>query len=304
MIPFNIITGFLGSGKTTFLKNLLQANRNKKIAIIQNEFAPTGVDGKELKLLAPDIKLVEINNGSVFCMCQLSSFTETVSKLTQNYHLEEIYLETSGLADPVNVAEVLTSGSLSKSVFLNKVFTVVDGNNFFRGLNMIERFRHQIMVADEIIINKADLISDTPDAIVAEIKKINPYANHHLTSYCKLDPSIFNLNFVVDNHKLRNNLPEAGGRPDSIQTAVVKTHKKISLDNLIRFIKNNKDDCPRIKGIVNLEHGSCIVFHSVFNDYNISDLPIYSGPTEIIAFGKNITPKELKKHFETFASSN
>ncbi len=304
MIPFNIITGFLGSGKTTFLKNLLKANRNKKIAIIQNEFAPSGVDGKELKLLEPNIKLVEINNGSVFCMCQLSNFTETVTQLTQSYHLEEIYLETSGLADPINVAEVLTAGPLSQSVFLNKVFTIVDGNNFFKGLNMIERFRHQIMVADEIIINKTDLIIDSPEPIIAEIKKINPYANHHLTTFCELDPAIFSLNFVLDKNKLNGDLPEAGGRPKSINTAVIKTHKKISLDNLVCFIKSNQQNYPRFKGIINLEHGSCIVFHSVFNDYNISDLPIYKGPSEIIAFGEKVTPKELKTRFESFANKN
>ena len=76
IIPFYLITGFLGSGKTTLLKYLLNhVGSRYRIAVIQNEFAPTGMDGMELKRESPDFKLLEINNGSVFCVCQLGKST-------------------------------------------------------------------------------------------------------------------------------------------------------------------------------------------------------------------------------------
>ena len=67
-IPFHIISGFLGSGKTTFLKRIIDKYAGEyKIGIIQNEFAPANIDGAELKKSGKDFQLLEINNGSAFC---------------------------------------------------------------------------------------------------------------------------------------------------------------------------------------------------------------------------------------------
>ena len=108
MIPFYIVTGWLGSGKTTLLKNILSKYGNKtRIAVIQNEFAPTGVDGKELKDTGQPFELIEVNNGSVFCVCQLDNFTEALDKLALDYNPDVIFLESSGLADPISIAEIL-----------------------------------------------------------------------------------------------------------------------------------------------------------------------------------------------------
>jgi G3E family GTPase len=85
-IPFFLVTGFLGSGKTTFLKSALEKLPKKKVAIIQNEFAPASIDGTELKRQDGNYKTLEINNGSVFCVC-LSKKTirmKGFAKLTNN----------------------------------------------------------------------------------------------------------------------------------------------------------------------------------------------------------------------------
>lgn len=110
MTPFYIVTGWLGSGKTTLLKKILTKFGNtKRIAVIQNEFAPSGVDGHELKNTGKPFQLIEINNGSVFCVCQLDNFMGVLEKLTNEYKPEAIYLESSGLADPISIAEILQS---------------------------------------------------------------------------------------------------------------------------------------------------------------------------------------------------
>ena len=71
-IPFHIISGFLGSGKTTFLKRVIAKYGGQvNVGIIQNEFAPSNIDGAELRKSGNDFHLLEINNGSVFCVCLL-----------------------------------------------------------------------------------------------------------------------------------------------------------------------------------------------------------------------------------------
>ena len=107
-----LISGFLGSGKTTLLKNLLSLHKGKRIAVIQNEFAPSGVDGKELQLTDTSFKLVEINNGSVFCVCLLSNFIENITKLITEYNPEIIYLEASGISDPISICELLNNEAI------------------------------------------------------------------------------------------------------------------------------------------------------------------------------------------------
>jgi len=81
-IPTYLITGFLGSGKTTFIKHVIEYYNNKeRIAVMQNEFAPANYDGTELKrLTTKHFDLLEINNGSAFCVCLLSTFLSSLKK--------------------------------------------------------------------------------------------------------------------------------------------------------------------------------------------------------------------------------
>ena len=75
-IPLHIISGFLGSGKTTLLKNILEKYSDTiKIGVVQNEFAPANIDGIALKKTGKNFNLLEIKNGSVFCVCLLSTFS-------------------------------------------------------------------------------------------------------------------------------------------------------------------------------------------------------------------------------------
>lgn len=301
MIPFYLITGFLGSGKTTLLKNILKEVGNKKrVAVIQNEFASTGIDGAELKRESPGFKLVEVNNGSVFCVCQLTNFVNSVEQLIEAYQPEVILLETSGLADPINIAELLQTESLALKVTLHKVITVVDAENFFRGLNKLTRFKHQLMISDLVLINKIDLNAEAFDPISESIKEINPFAQIAQTSYCKVNSKLLWNESTLNADRYLGQKSE--GRPD-IQAIVLRTHTPISVDALKDFLKDMSKLTLRIKGFVNMKEGGVKAFHSVFEQTEIKDIQDYSGPTEIIAFGEGISPRFLKSKFEEFANS-
>ena len=257
MTEFNLITGFLGSGKTTLLSNLLsELSAHKRIAVIQNEFAPSGIDGKELKQKNQSFKLVEINNGSVFCVCQLSNFVASMQKLIHDYQPEIIFLEASGLADPISVIELLQTNELKNIVRLDKIISLVDGANFFKGLNSLVRFKHQIMVADKLIINKIDLINGSEGDIKEHLKQLNPYAEIIPATFGQVE-----WNSLVANEHISNKAAQqykgqqSAGRPE-IKACVFRTHDKLTEDQLKLFIAEMKQQCTRIKGYLNLSGSS------------------------------------------------
>ena len=299
-IPFYIVTGWLGSGKTTLLKNILNGYGDKtRIAIIQNEFAPTGMDGKELKNTGQPFQLLEINNGSVFCVCQLDNFKTLLEKLSSDYNPEVIFLESSGLADPISIAEILEAPEVVGKITLQKIYTVIDAVNFDRTFQMMTRFKHQVMVADKLIINKTDFPDINTDLIEEKIKAWNPFAEIVKTSYCKIG---LNDLFEVNNSDVNRKLPvgKSGGRPD-MGISLLRLHEKISNENLVKFIDSIKSECQRIKGFVNTDKDETIAVQAVYDHVEFKHMNRYDGRTELIIFSDRFSPRELTKKFKSMA---
>ena len=304
MIPFYIVTGWLGSGKTTLLKNILEKHGDKtRIAVIQNEFAPTGVDGKELQNSGQPFELIEVNNGSVFCVCQLSNFTEALEKLASDYKPDVIFLESSGLADPISIAQILNSPSISDKIALKKIYTVIDAVNFERTFQMMIRFKHQVMIADKIIVNKTDITEANTKSTIEQIKKWNPFAEIVETSFCNIELS--DLFTESDNTgKSRRFLPfvKAGSKPD-MGVSFLRMHELISQEQLLFFINDIMPTSQRIKGFVNLKEGGTLAIQTVYDNLKYKMLDKYEGRTEIIVFNDEYSPKDLQKLFKTRAAN-
>ncbi|PKM48674.1 MAG: GTP-binding protein, partial [Firmicutes bacterium HGW-Firmicutes-6] len=95
-----LLTGFLGAGKTTMLKKLLIEYEGRKIGVLMNEFGETGIDGQLIK--NEDFDLIELNNGSVFCVCLKENFIKGLAEFL-HHQLEIVFVESSGVADPSNM---------------------------------------------------------------------------------------------------------------------------------------------------------------------------------------------------------
>ncbi|MGF7140567.1 GTP-binding protein [Roseimarinus sediminis] len=298
MIPFYLITGFLGSGKTTFLKHLLSTlGERHRIAIIQNEFAPTGIDGKLLQENSPDFQLVEINNGSVFCACQLSNFEATLLRLLEHYRPELVFLEASGLADPINMAEILQSPSLVSQMQLRHIFCLADGENYFKGLKLITRFQHQLMIADTVIINKSDLVTPQNMAAIEEaISSKNPFAKIVQTRFGIFD-------FEPESQPVRKYVSigqASGGRPP-LQVSVLRNNVRFSMPELEILFQEIAAQSIRAKGIFHLTTGETVSAQSVFENIEMKEIEVAPGPNELIVFG-GFTPRELKELAERTVS--
>lgn len=186
-VPVTVVTGFLGSGKTTLINHILKGQHGQKVAVIVNEFGEIGIDG-QLMISDDEEQLVEFNNGCLCCTVR-GDLVRTLEELMQRADLDAVLVETTGLADPAPVASTFIVADEIKSKFnLDAFVTVVDAPNLERNLTDSHEAQEQVAFADIILINKTDLVSaDAIAQIEQHLRTLNPLAKIHHTEFSVVD---------------------------------------------------------------------------------------------------------------------
>jgi G3E family GTPase len=175
VIPVTLLTGFLGSGKTTVLNRVLSESHGQRIAVIVNEFGELGVDGDLVSGASGDV--VELANGCLCCATRGQLLKALGQVIAADPPPEAIVIETSGLADPFPVLSELAHSSLLDRVQVDGVITLVDCANFDRNLDSAEAAFQQIVAADLLLVNKIDLVDPSiPPLVERGIRVLNPAA--------------------------------------------------------------------------------------------------------------------------------
>lgn len=296
-IPLQLITGFLGSGKTTFLKNYLQhCSGDKRIAIIQNEFGPANMDGQELQLSAKNYHILEINNGSVFCVCLLGSFIDSLAQFIDEVQPDELLLEASGMSDPTSIGQIMQAEKLKSKVFIDHIWCLTDALHFERISKLQTRINHQVSMADTIILNKCDLAPDSIDSVQKELIKLNPFAPIEAVSYGQVSFQRKKFPFKTlpgTQHQI--------SRPD-LQSLVIKTNKSISEKNLEQFLDEHQNTFVRCKGYVALHDGRTVAVQGVYEHYEIKPSERTGKLTELVAIGTFSDASPFIRQFENYCT--
>ena len=307
-IPFFLVTGFLGSGKTTFLNKLiLRFSSSYRIGIIQNEFAPGNVDGAELRRSGKTFDLLEVNKGSVFCVCLLSSFTHSLSDFIEEYKPDLIFLEASGLSDPISIGEMLQSNELKDKLYLSYIWSLIDAGSFFQIGKTLPRIKHQVRVADTVVINKTDLEPNNIEEITAWIKDLNPYCKIQKTTYCQIDMDDDLFQYVDEPIAIKRQDEHYSlkrSQSPNIGSYVIKTTKPIGYEQLKKFLKETAPGSYRIKGYVKLDSNKTVAVQSCFGDIKMEILTDYYCPTELIGMGPNIDLSSFGRKFTEYQNNN
>jgi G3E family GTPase len=194
-LPVTIITGFLGSGKTTLLRRLLRHPGMSRAAVIINEFGDVGLDHELVEASSEQMTLLA--NGCLCCAVR-TDLQETLRELFvrrragEVIDFDRVFVETTGLADPVPVLHTLDSdGLLGAQYRLNGVVTLVDAVNGMGQLDAMTEAAKQAAVADCLVITKADLTGAAQaDALAARLRAMNPYAGVSTAIDGELDPEL------------------------------------------------------------------------------------------------------------------
>ncbi|MFW5750143.1 MAG: CobW family GTP-binding protein [Planctomycetota bacterium] len=185
MIPITLITGFLGSGKTSLLKHITQTHGDRRLLFLVNDFPPKDVDGARLEL-AGDL-VTSIAGGSVFCRCKVNDFVEALRRIRKaDPPPEGLVIEASGMANPKSMTRSLRENMLDQAFAHVRTVAVIDPMSFLRLWQTLPAVRAQVEAASTVLINKRD--RSTPDERVAceeLVRSINPTAGIAHTEHAR-----------------------------------------------------------------------------------------------------------------------
>ena len=192
-VPVTVVTGFLGSGKTTLVNYILSENHGKRIAVIENEFGEIGID--DALVIDAEEEIFEMNNGCICCTVRGDLIRILGTLMKRRDKFDYILVETTGLADPAPVAQTFfVDEEIRAQLRLDAIVTVVDAKHL--AIHLFEEKEEgienealeQLAFADRVLINKIDLVNEEELLLVEkQIRSINAGASLVRTQMSKVD---------------------------------------------------------------------------------------------------------------------
>ena len=302
-IKLDVVSGFLGSGKTTFiLKMLTDACQGEKVAVLENEFGKVGLDGT---LLAGSAQLAvkEIAAGCI--CCELAGpFEEGILQLIEEQQPDRIIVEPTGVARLSDVLATLERPAIAQRCLLERVITIVDASRFA----IMEQvagafFRDQLLTAGAIAISKTQGMPERNLASLAD--RIDDYApevpvftgdweDEGVSSIC----AAANLLHPVIHLPAENEIP--------FVSTTIQLTKPIRPKQLIEMVSaldnGNFGQVLRVKALFRDNMGGWRVLQAVSGDCKVQDAP-GRGTCAITFIGRNLDVSGLRKHFGTLAGT-
>lgn len=245
-IKLYFLTGFLGSGKTTILRNLLENMEGTKVGVIQNELGKISVDGTVLQ--NNNIQMIELTRGSIFCSCLRLSFVDALVQMSQK-GLEYVFVESSGFGDPSNAEEILeaTKVMVGDAYDFRGCICLVDCFNFLDQLGDTETIDRQLKHCNLAVLTKIDLVDrERIEFIKEKVQEINPVCPITESANGNIDRSFYNMDLMK--YKWAECEETTNSAATKPKTFSMNFTGEVEKDKLEAFLKRIEPDVYRVKG--------------------------------------------------------
>lgn len=312
-IPVVILSGFLGSGKTTLLLKFIEeaARRGLTPGILMNELGKYDVDGELVCLSTGPVPMEKLLDGCV-CCTKKSEIGGALSTLIQ-HSPDLLFIELTGVADPEEIAEAHSEPALASHLALYRIITLIDAENaleynsfFSADRSLIRTLRSQIHVADDLIINKSDLVSLSHRGKITElVRKYNSAAPIYFTirgTEYPLEPLFTGFTQRSDPSYLRSSQHDGSENRNSEKSfsrvgtlyLPVSDSQSLTEQKLKRFLKKWEHGLLRAKGYLPLgKPGKSSLFQYAGQRITTQTLT-YEGPHYLILIGFQLEQQQIQ----------
>jgi G3E family GTPase len=287
-----LISGFLGAGKTTLIRHLLQADvpKDEKLAVIVNEVGDIGIDGSLLS--GQDVDILELTSGCICCTIK-TDFFKAVQEIHRTVNPTYLFVETTGVAQPGDMLDVLFEPPLSDFSRLKNVITVIDAG-FFKVREVLGTFYdNQIRCADIIILNKIDAVKSTQlKEIESVVRSLNPQATMITAKYCAVElGKLFKSGAGQKQQKIQDVDHFAAFKQSEFKTFSFTEKHPLARKKLEEFLGSLPPTIFRCKGWVRFK-GACGLLNYAGSSYRIE--PVEDAHfTSLVFVGRNCDEQEI-----------
>ncbi len=292
MTKIFLIAGFLGSGKTTLVRHLLQGADLTRTAILVNEFGKIGIDGDLLADLP--LPVVELANGCICCSMRYG-LTKSLEEIIEQYNPERIVVEASGVADPRDIIQTIHDARSLQDVRLGKTITVL-GADLWQDRDMFGPvFMGQVLAADLLLLNKVDLFeANEITSFLDAIRRVNPMCELLGTDHCRVSPDL--VWGALRGDKTAAGMPAFFPSPDQtprkdFTSFSYSTEVPFKAECFQRFVHHLPGVLYRIKGFARLEDHR-VIFQYSHGEFEWSPT-VEQGPTKLTFIGENLNKEHI-----------
>ncbi len=247
-----ILTGFLGSGKTTVLLELVKKLSGHRIGIIQNEIGKLSIDGAILR--NDDIQMVELNRGSIFCTCLKLNFVNALCEMGKQ-DFEYLFVESSGIGDPSNVEEILEAAEVAaggRQYDFAGAICFVDSVNFLEQLEDLEAVHRQLKHCHMAVITKTDLVECEQIKVLGDkIREINPTCRIQTSVMGRMDYGFLEEDLMI--YQWAEGEESTNSAETKPKTLLLEPEGEVNKEKLLAFLDNVIPDVYRMKGFCEIQ---------------------------------------------------